>query len=80
MERIDLVFSDVYGTIADIENNYSTIDTVKIKQAIKNGALGKYGRTYRLSTQEVCIWIDSYLKENPSESQKNLQQRKTLGL
>tara|TARA_R110002124_G_scaffold283449_2_gene459470 strand:- start:1188 stop:1334 length:147 start_codon:yes stop_codon:yes gene_type:complete len=30
--------------------------------AIKKGALGEFGRTYRMSTQEVCIWINEHLK------------------
>jgi hypothetical protein len=33
-----------------------------IRQALRNGGLGKYGRTYKLSTQEVCYWIREHIK------------------
>lgn len=38
---------------------------------MKKGGRGKYGRTYLLSVQEVCIWIESYLKENPENDIDN---------
>jgi hypothetical protein len=34
----------------------------EINEAIRLGSLGKYGRTYKLNTQEVCMWIHEYLK------------------
>jgi len=36
----------------------------QIIEALRNGGLGKYGRTYKLTIQEICIWIRTYIKEN----------------
>lgn len=49
----------------DINKKYRGIELKHLTQAIKNGAMGDYGRTYRMSTQEVSIWIREYIKENP---------------
>ena len=48
----------------DITNEFSKLKSEDFKKAIRNGGLGKYGKTYKLSTQEVCIWIREYIKEN----------------
>ena len=34
-----------------------------IQKAIRSGSLGKYGRTYKFTIQEVCFWVREYLKE-----------------
>lgn len=49
----------------DINKKYKGIELNHLTQAIKNGAMGDYGRTYRMSTQEVSIWVKEYIKENP---------------
>ena len=41
----------------DVANEFSNIKIETIKSAIKKGALGEFGQTYKLTTQEVCIWI-----------------------
>ena len=48
----------------DIITEFPELSDEDLKKAIKNGGLGKYGKTYKLSTQEVCIWIREYIKEN----------------
>ena len=63
-QSIELITSDVI-------DEYGYLSTDTIIQALKNGGRGKYGRTYSLSVQEVCIWIDSYLKENPDAAMTN---------
>lgn len=35
-----------------------------ILKAIRNGSLGRYGKTFKLSTQEICIWIREYADDN----------------
>lgn len=50
------------GMISDILTEFPRLSSEKITEAIRNGSLGKYGRTFRLSTQEVCYWIREYLK------------------
>ena len=64
-ESIDLISSNIID-----EYNHLPIET--IIEALKKGGRGKYGRTYLLSVQEVCIWIDSYLKENEKEIDNDL--------
>jgi hypothetical protein len=54
-ESIDLITSN-------ITEEYGELPIETIKEALKKGGRGKYGRTYLLSVQEVCIWIDQHLK------------------
>lgn len=63
-ERTNQPISDVNNMVRDVYSEFSTKDINQITKAIKNGSLGLYGRTYRMSTQEVCIWIREYLKTN----------------
>jgi hypothetical protein len=53
---------DVTLMINDVLDEFKRLDTLTIRQALRNGGLGKYGRTYKLSTQEVCYWIREYIK------------------
>lgn len=46
--------------VKDILEEFPKLTSDKITEAIRNGSLGKYGRTFRLSTQEVCYWIRKY--------------------
>jgi len=54
---------DLTDMVTDIMEEYEDVEFDVIKKAIRNGSLGKYGRTYKLCTQEVCLWIDAHLKE-----------------
>lgn len=55
----------------DLANNIflDAIDTfpnLRIEQfaeALKLGSLGEYGKTYKLTVQEVCIWIRTYKRD-----------------
>jgi len=55
MQRTEQKLSDVNATVDDIINIFGYND--KIKQAILNGSVGKYGVTFKLTTQVVCSWI-----------------------
>ena len=50
------IYFDVVEAFPDI-----TLD--EFTQALKNGGLGMYGKTYKLTSQEVCIWIRNYLND-----------------
>ena len=54
----------------EIIDEYKDVDQKIIFEALKNGGRGKYGRTYSLCSQEICIWIDSYLKENITKEEQ----------
>ncbi len=62
-DRTNTPLIDLSNMANDVVNEFRRIEITEIQKAIRNGALGKYGRTYRMSTQEVCIWIREYLKE-----------------
>lgn len=64
LDRLSLEPKDLSNMIEDIRSCYPDIKTKHITGAIKNGAMGVYGRTYRFSFQEVSIWIRAYKKEN----------------
>jgi len=70
MERTQSDLPNIDGAIEDVINEFPNIEFYRIKQAIKNGSLGHYGRTYRMSTQEVCIWIKEYIKQNPTPKER----------
>lgn len=70
-ERTNGELSNLDSTIIDIQNEFPELREEDFKKALKGGSLGKYGRTYKLSTQEICIWIREYLKENPTLGKTN---------
>lgn len=56
---------DTENMANDIANEFTQVSNSDIAKAIKNGGLGLYGKTYKLTIQEVCIWIREYLKGQP---------------
>ena len=57
-ETIELITSEII-------DEYGDLPTDVIIQALMKGGRGKYGGTFILSVQQICIWIDRYIKENP---------------
>lgn len=68
MQRTEMELKNIEETIEDIATEFRNLNLSEIKLAIRNGSLGKYGRSFRLSTQEICFWIREYIKENKSKS------------
>lgn len=62
-ERTNTEVVNIEKMSFDIISEFKNLPDEDFKKAIRNGGLGKYGRTYKLSTQEVCIWVREYLKE-----------------
>jgi hypothetical protein len=62
-ERTATEFYNIQNMVKDVINEFGDVQKDDIIKAIRNGGLGMYGKTYKLSTQEICIWIRSYLKE-----------------
>lgn len=54
---------NIENMVKDIISEFPKVKPEDVLKAIRNGGLGKYGKTYKLSTQEVCIWIREYVKE-----------------
>jgi hypothetical protein len=67
MHRLGMDFKDITMTSNDIVTEFNFMSLKQIREALRNGSLGKYGRTYKLSTQEVCFWIREYLKANKNK-------------
>jgi len=60
-------FFNIDHTINDIISEFGYVSLKQIREALRKGSLGHYGKTYKLSTQEVCVWIREYLKSNKSK-------------
>ena len=58
----------------DVISEFPHADTELIKSAMKKGALGHFGKTFKFTTQEVCIWIREEIlyrrKYNPDGTQR----------
>jgi len=54
--------------INDVITEFKNLKDSDFRIALRNGGLGKYGKTYKLTTQEVCVWIREYLRENKQKS------------
>ena len=67
MERLDMQFLNIDYTISDIITEFDFMKLKDLILALRKGALGKYGRSYKLNTQEVCYWIREYQKENKNK-------------
>jgi len=59
---------DVTGLIQDVMSEFTAVDSSEITTALRNGSLGMYGRTFKLSTQEICFWIREYLKSKKTNN------------
>ena len=55
---------DLFNRILkDISIEYEEFKIDFICESLRKGSLGKYGRTYRFSSQEVCFWIQKNYEE-----------------
>ena len=68
MERLEMEIKNIDNTIEDICTEFFYCKLSDIKEAIRQGSLAKYGRSYRLSTQEISYWIRQYLKEKNAKN------------
>ena len=64
---MDLEINHLDSMIKDIYNEFNFLSFTELRQALRRGALGHYGVTYRLNTHEVCIWIRKYLESKKSK-------------
>jgi hypothetical protein len=59
---------DMQNMVKDVLTEFPNTKNDDITLAIRNGSLGKYGKTYKFSTQEVCIWIREFLKQKNTKN------------
>lgn len=67
MSRLSMDFKNIDETANDLVNEFSYVNLKQIREALRKGSLGYYGKTYKLSTQEVCVWVREYLKCNKTK-------------
>ena len=60
MQRLDQVLKDPKQTVNDIYNMFG--NDKKVQEAILLGSFGKFGVTYKLTTQVIGNWISEYKK------------------
>ena len=53
---------DVTGLVQDVLSEFPKLGGTDFILALRNGSLGMYGRTFKLSTQEICFWIREFIK------------------
>lgn len=70
IERTNTEVFKIDSLVMDVLDEFKDIDIKTITTAIKKGSLGLYGKTYKISTQEVCMWIREYLKQNKNKVSK----------
>ena len=63
MERTDCEIKNIDNLVLDISEEFKNKKLVDVKEAIRQGAFGKFGITYKISTQVIGYWINQYLKE-----------------
>jgi hypothetical protein len=54
--------------MVDIKQEFKDLTVERIIKAIRNGSLGYYGITYKLTTQQICFWIRESLKPSKSST------------
>jgi hypothetical protein len=64
IQRVELNFKNIDLTISEISKEFNYVLLKDVIEAIRLGSFGKYGITYKLTTQTVSFWIREYLKSN----------------
>lgn len=57
-----------------IATAFPGIKETYVIEALKKGMFGFYGRTYKLTVQEICCWMHEYLKTTPEYKLKKKQE------
>jgi hypothetical protein len=66
-ERTSTEPFNIDNMVKDVINEFGRHQKDDIIKAIRNGGLGLYGKTFKLSTQEICICIRSYLTDKQNK-------------
>ena len=69
LSRVTGTYVEDEDSIRQINNIVSTVniafpneDEHVLLKAVSRGSLGEFGRTYKLTPQEVCIWVREHIK------------------
>ena len=72
MQKTDCEIKNIDWLISDIVSEFGNKKTIDILEAIKQGSIGKFGISFKLTTQVVGYWINQYLKEKYKTNQDRL--------
>lgn len=53
---------NIDNMVKDVFTEFTNLTDTEITKALRNGSLGYYGKTFKLTTQDICIWIREYRK------------------
>lgn len=67
-ERTNTQPFNIDKLVSDVLSEFPKVTNEEITNALRSGSLGKYGRTFKLSTQEICFWIREYLKSKTKKT------------
>ena len=70
MSRTQFELLNLDDTCQLIKNEFRFLSLREVRKAITKGTAGEYGRSYKLSTQEVCYWIQQYVKDKNAKTLK----------
>ena len=59
----------------DLKSEFLDLDCSLLITAMRNGAFAKYGRTFKLTVQEISFFIISYLKTDEARLLMNKNQK-----
>jgi len=68
LKNQDALYKTPVKLVSDVLSEFPRVSNEDITLALRSGSLGKYGRTFKLSTQEVCFWIREYQKSKTKKS------------
>jgi len=60
-QRVDSQINNIEEMIVDIKSEFNKSKIEVVIEAIRLGSLGKFGVTYKLTTQVVCYWIRCHI-------------------
>jgi hypothetical protein len=63
MQKTDCEIKNIDWLISDMISEFGNNKAFDILEAIKKGSIGKYGISFKLTTQVVGYWITQYLKD-----------------
>lgn len=64
IERTGTTPFKIGSMVNDVLDEFKNIEIDRLVLAIRNGSLGMYGETFKLTTQVLCVWIRKYQKDD----------------
>lgn len=72
VERTDCEIKNIDNLVLDILEEFKKENIIDIREAIRQGGFGKFGISYKITTQVVGYWINQYLNLKYKRNQDRL--------